>query len=26
MASFSGMMPNPEFYVMGRIPKAKPAA
>ena len=26
MASFSGMMPNPEFYVMGRLPKAKPAA
>jgi uncharacterized peroxidase-related enzyme len=25
MASFSGMMPNPEFYVMGRMPKAKPA-
>jgi uncharacterized peroxidase-related enzyme len=23
MASFSGMMPNPEFYVMGRVPKAK---
>ena len=23
MASFSGMMPNPEFYVMGRIPKVK---
>jgi uncharacterized peroxidase-related enzyme len=23
MASFSGMMPNPEFYVMGRIPKLK---
>lgn len=22
MASFSGMMPNPEFYVMGRVPKA----
>jgi uncharacterized peroxidase-related enzyme len=21
MASFSGMMPNPEFYVMGRLPK-----
>jgi uncharacterized peroxidase-related enzyme len=21
MASFSGMMPNPEFYVMGRVPK-----
>ncbi|MDI9232552.1 peroxidase-related enzyme [Limnohabitans lacus] len=26
MASFSGMMPNPEFYVMGRLPKAKPSA
>ena len=26
MASFSGMMPNPEFYLMGRVPKAKPAA
>ena len=26
MASFSGMMPNPEFYLMGRMPKAKPAA
>ena len=25
MASFSGMLPNPEFYVMGRAPKAKPA-
>ena len=24
MASFSGMMPNPEFYVMGRMPKNKP--
>jgi uncharacterized peroxidase-related enzyme len=23
MASFSGMMPNPEFYAMGRLPKAK---
>ena len=23
MASFSGMMPNPEFYLMGRAPKAK---
>ena len=21
MASFSGMMPNPEFYLMGRVPK-----
>ena len=26
MASFSGMMPNPEFYLMGRLPKAKPTA
>jgi uncharacterized peroxidase-related enzyme len=26
MASFSGMMPNPEFYLMGRAPKANPAA
>jgi len=25
MASFSSMMPNPEFYLMGRTPKAKPA-
>jgi uncharacterized peroxidase-related enzyme len=23
MASFSSMMPNPEFYVMGRLPKQK---
>ena len=23
MASFSGMMPNPEFYLMGRQPKVK---
>ena len=23
MASFSGMQPNPEFYMMGRVPKAK---
>jgi uncharacterized peroxidase-related enzyme len=23
IASFSGMMPNPEFYVMGRLPKNK---
>ena len=23
MASFSGMMPNPEFYLMGRVPKIK---
>jgi alkylhydroperoxidase family enzyme len=21
MASFSNMMPNPEFYLMGRVPK-----
>jgi uncharacterized peroxidase-related enzyme len=26
MASFSGMMPNPEFYLMGRAPKVKAAA
>ncbi len=26
MASFSNMMPNPEFYLMGRVPKAKPSA
>ena len=26
MASFAGMQPNPEFYLMGRVPKApKPA-
>ena len=25
MASSIGMMPNPEFYLMGRAPKAKPA-
>ena len=25
MANFSNMMPNPEFYLMGRTPKAKPA-
>ena len=25
MASFSGMMPNPEFYLMGRLPKSKTA-
>ena len=24
MASFSNMLPNPEFYLMGRVPKAKP--
>lgn len=23
MASFAGMMPNPEFYAMGRLPKSK---
>ena len=23
IASFSGMMPNPEFYAMGRVPKEK---
>ena len=23
MASFSGMMPNPEFYLMGRVPREK---
>ncbi len=23
MASFSNMLPNPEFYLMGRLPKAK---
>jgi uncharacterized peroxidase-related enzyme len=23
IASFSNMMPNPEFYLMGRVPKAK---
>ena len=23
MASFSGMVPNPEFYLMGRVPKVK---
>ena len=25
LASFSSMMPNPEFYLMGRVPKVKPA-
>jgi len=25
MASFSNMMPNPEFYLMGRVPKEKKA-
>jgi uncharacterized peroxidase-related enzyme len=24
MASFSNMLPNPEFYLMGRVPKPKP--
>lgn len=26
LASFSNMQPNPEFYLMGRVPKAKPGA
>jgi uncharacterized peroxidase-related enzyme len=26
LASFSNMQPNPEFYLMGRVPKAKPTA
>ena len=26
MASFSNMAPNPEFYLMGRVPRSKPAA
>ncbi|MFT4195530.1 peroxidase-related enzyme [Ottowia sp.] len=25
LASFSGMMPNPEFYLMGRVPREKKA-
>ena len=25
MASFSNMLPNPEFYLLGRVPKAAPA-
>jgi uncharacterized peroxidase-related enzyme len=25
IASFSNMQPNPEFYLMGRVPKQKPA-
>ena len=25
MASFGNMQPNPEFYLMGRVPKVKPA-
>jgi hypothetical protein len=23
MANMSGMLPNPEFYLMGRVPKQK---
>ena len=23
MANFSGMLPNPEFYLMGRVPRQK---
>jgi uncharacterized peroxidase-related enzyme len=23
MANFSGMLPNPEFYLMGRVPREK---
>ena len=23
MASFAGMQPNPEFYLMGRVPKPR---
>jgi uncharacterized peroxidase-related enzyme len=26
MANLTSMQPNPEFYLMGRVPKAKPAA
>ncbi|MBC7446293.1 MAG: peroxidase-related enzyme [Polaromonas sp.] len=26
MANFSGMQPNPEFYLMGRVPKAQKSA
>jgi len=26
MASFSNMLPNPEFYLMGRVKREKPAA
>ena len=26
MANVTGMLPNPEFYLLGRVPKAKPAA
>jgi uncharacterized peroxidase-related enzyme len=25
MANVTGMLPNPEFYLLGRVPKAKPA-
>jgi uncharacterized peroxidase-related enzyme len=25
MASFAGMQPNPEFHLLGRVPKAKPS-
>jgi len=25
MASFAGMQPNPEFYLMGRVPREKKA-
>jgi len=25
IASFSSMMPNPEFYLMGRVPREKKA-
>ena len=25
MASFAGMLPNPEFYLMGRVPREKKA-
>jgi len=25
MASFAGMQPNPEFYLMGRLPREKKA-
>jgi uncharacterized peroxidase-related enzyme len=26
MANVTGMLPNPEFYLLGRVPKVKPAA
>jgi hypothetical protein len=26
MASFSNMLPNPEFYLMGRVPREKKAS